>query len=92
MTPAILVDCLRREDMTMDRLALLVFDEAHHAYNRHPYMQVMDYYWRLPQPDQRPHVFGMTACPVNVGVRCTLLVLQPVRTPPGLAIAQVIPG
>jgi endoribonuclease Dicer len=70
MTPAILVDRLLKEDITMQRLSLLLFDEAHHCRKNHPYSQVMEYYHHsLDKGDQVPHIFGMTACPVDVAVR-----------------------
>ena len=68
MTPAVLVDCLRRRDIVMGSIALLIFDEAHHCNKRHFYNQVMDYY-RQACTSERPRIFGMTACPVNTKVR-----------------------
>ena len=47
----------------MDRINLLVFDEAHHAKKDHAYARIIkDFYVPLPK-FQRPKVFGMTASP-----------------------------
>lgn len=70
MTPAILVDRLVKEDVTMERISLLVFDEAHHCRKNHPYAQVMEYYRQAADVGGKlPHILGMTACPVDGGVR-----------------------
>ena len=70
MTPAILVDRLVKEDLTVPGIALLVFDEAHHCRKNHPYAQVMEYYWQAADAGaELPHIFGMTACPVDGAVR-----------------------
>jgi ERCC4-related helicase len=51
----------------MQRFSLVVVDECHYAYGRHPYCLVMnDFYHQLPQ-ESRPRVLGLTASPlVNV--------------------------
>ena len=68
MMPAVLEGCLRRGDIVMGSIALLIFDEAHHCNKHHPYNQVMDHY-RQARLSERPRIFGMTACPVNTKVR-----------------------
>lgn len=51
---------------------LLCFDEAQHASKGHPYALLMkEFYFHLPPPD-RPHIFGMTASPVNIRVTQSL--------------------
>lgn len=48
----------------MDRFSLLVVDECHYAYGRHPYCLVMnDFYHKLPK-EARPRVLGLTASPI----------------------------
>jgi endoribonuclease Dicer len=69
MTPAILVDRLVCESLRLQDIPLLVFDEAHHCRKANPYKQIMQIYDGLPPTCPRPHIFGMTACPVNRKVR-----------------------
>jgi len=64
MTPQIFLRNLRHCFIKMDSVALLVFDECHHAQapKRHPYAQIMkEFYNNLDKP---PRVFGMTASPI----------------------------
>ena len=82
MTPQVLVDCLSRKNITMDNLSLMVFDEAHHCVKRHPYAQIMEFYHAATAP--KPHVFGMTACPVNVKVQSSLRLFC--KHSPGIAL------
>lgn len=65
ITPTILMEAMRKACVCMSSIHLLIFDEAHHCRKRHPYAQVMDYYWKVPNPADRPRIFGMTASPVN---------------------------
>ncbi|CAN6448058.1 unnamed protein product [Victoria cruziana] len=63
MTPEILLRNLHHRFMRMDTIALLIFDECHHAQKRHPYAQIMkEFYSR--DAIKRPHIFGLTASPV----------------------------
>ncbi|CAN6448099.1 unnamed protein product [Victoria cruziana] len=63
MTPEILLRNLHHRFMRMDAIALLIFDECHHAQKRHPYAQIMkEFYSR--DAIKRPHIFGLTASPV----------------------------
>lgn len=78
-TPQVLLDALRHGYIILGRdISLLVFDEAHHAVDNHPYNRIMqEFYFELPArpldtaPDIiRPGVLGLTASPIfggNVG-------------------------
>ncbi|RLM75497.1 hypothetical protein C2845_PM15G13970 [Panicum miliaceum] len=64
MTPQIFLHNLRHCFIKMDSVALLVFDECHHAQapTRHPYAQIMKEFYN--NVDKPPRVFGMTASPI----------------------------
>lgn len=53
---------------------LLCFDEAHHASGQAPYALIMTEFYFHPSMDiaKRPHVFGMTASPINVKAKKSL--------------------
>lgn len=59
----IFVHILTHSLWSIDRVALLVFDECHHTQKRHPYNTIMKEYKRV-QPSRRPKIFGMTASPI----------------------------
>ncbi|KAL6652413.1 hypothetical protein ACP70R_011338 [Stipagrostis hirtigluma subsp. patula] len=63
MTPQILLHNLRHCFIKMDSIALLIFDECHHAQarKRHPYAQIMKEFYNKVD---KPRVFGMTASPI----------------------------
>jgi hypothetical protein len=65
-TPQILLNLLRHGYMKMSRdVSVLIFDECHHAWKNHPYIHIMkEFYHTIPEKDQRPKIFGMTASPV----------------------------
>ncbi|KZS98895.1 P-loop containing nucleoside triphosphate hydrolase protein [Sistotremastrum niveocremeum HHB9708] len=64
MTPQILLDLLNHVHWSIDRISLLIFDEAHHCQKDHPYNAIMrDHYSSCPE-DKRPKIFGMTASPI----------------------------
>ncbi|ORY16739.1 hypothetical protein BCR34DRAFT_531207 [Clohesyomyces aquaticus] len=68
-TAEVLVQCMMHSFTTIQQINLLIFDEAHHAKNNHPYARIMkDYYLSEPSPINRPRVFGMTASPVDANV------------------------
>lgn len=78
-TAQVLVDCMLHSFINMGRINLLIFDEAHHAKNDHPYARLMkDHYMTMTDPSKRPRVFGMTASPVdaNTDVRETAVKLE----------------
>lgn len=65
ITPSILIEALRKACICMSSVHLLIFDEAHHCRGRHHYAQIMNYYWKVAKPEDRPRIFGMTASPVK---------------------------
>jgi endoribonuclease Dicer len=71
-TPQVLLDAMRHGHVNLGRdIGLLIFDEAHHAADNHPYNLIMsEFYFRLPvRPDsqQRPYILGLTASPIFGG-------------------------
>lgn len=64
-THAVLKDALGHGFVKLQSISLLVFDEAHHAANKHPAMRIMDVY-HDPQSQNisRPKILGLTASPV----------------------------
>ncbi|KAF9781071.1 hypothetical protein IL306_014111 [Fusarium sp. DS 682] len=67
-TAQILLDCLTCGFITMSRINLLIFDEAHHTKKKHPYARIMDGYYRKNE-GERPRILGMTASPVDAQTR-----------------------
>jgi endoribonuclease Dicer len=66
-TAEVLVQCMMHNFISMSQINLLIFDEAHHAKNNHPYARIMkDYYTHEQDVSKRPRIFGMTASPVDV--------------------------
>jgi len=66
-TAEVLVQCLMHSFINMSQINLLIFDEAHHAKNNHPYARIMkDYYSQELDVTKRPRLFGMTASPIDV--------------------------
>ncbi|XP_077223182.1 dicer-like 4 isoform X2 [Tasmannia lanceolata] len=65
MTPQILLHNLEHCFIRMEFIALLIFDECHHAQtqNRHPYAQIMKEFYKA-STTKRPRIFGMTASPI----------------------------
>ncbi|GLU01387.1 hypothetical protein SLE2022_186970 [Rubroshorea leprosula] len=65
MTPQILVRSLYHCFIKMDLIALLIFDECHHAQatSNHPYAEIMKVYYQN-NILKLPRIFGMTASPV----------------------------
>ncbi|XP_006653591.1 endoribonuclease Dicer homolog 4 [Oryza brachyantha] len=66
MTPQILLHSLRHCFIKMNSIALLIFDECHHAQaqKRHPYAQIMKEFYNSNSVERLPRVFGMTASPI----------------------------
>ncbi|KAF2258510.1 dicer-like protein-like protein 1 [Lojkania enalia] len=68
-TAEVLVQCIMHSFITMSRVNLLIFDEAHHAKNNHPYARLIkEYYLNEPDSWKRPQIFGMTASPVDANM------------------------
>ncbi|XP_030456382.2 dicer-like protein 4 isoform X1 [Syzygium oleosum] len=65
MTPIILLRSLSHCFIKMDSIALLIFDECHHAQVKsgHPYAEIMRIFYKADLL-KRPRIFGMTASPV----------------------------
>lgn len=76
-TPQVLLDALRHSYINLGKsLGLIVFDEAHHAVDKHPYNMIMkEFYCQLlprgtvnAHPEFiRPSILGLTASPVYGG-------------------------
>jgi len=63
-TPQVLLDALRNAFVRLEDISLLVVDEAHHCHSGSPSAQIMlQHYHRLKlnQPQNIPHVLGLTA-------------------------------
>jgi len=66
-TAQVLVECMMHSFISIPRISLLIFDEAHHAKGNHPYARLMkDFCDYEPDLTKRPRIFGMTASPVDV--------------------------
>ncbi|RDY03580.1 Dicer-like protein 4, partial [Mucuna pruriens] len=65
MTPQILLHNLSHCFITMERIALLIFDECHHAQvkSNHAYAEIMKVFYK-GNSTKVPRIFGMTASPV----------------------------
>jgi ERCC4-related helicase len=75
-TPQVFLDALRHGYISLGKdISLLVFDEAHHAVDNHPYNRIMmEFYFDLPvrmssnsSEIVRPMVLGLTASPIYGG-------------------------
>lgn len=67
-TAQILLDCLSNGFITMSQINLLVFDEVHHAKNKHPYAAIMKRFY--PRTDSvKPRVLGLTASPIDTDTK-----------------------
>lgn len=68
-TAEILRGWLHHSFLSMERINLLIFDEAHHAKKDHPYARIiLDFYASAAAGALRPKIFGMTASPVDAKV------------------------
>ncbi|KAI2737100.1 hypothetical protein DTO013E5_2339 [Penicillium roqueforti] len=67
-TYAVLADALGHGFVRMPRLALLIFDEAHHCTRRHPANKIMQNHYHptllRSGPNAVPRILGLTASPV----------------------------
>ncbi|GAA95743.1 uncharacterized protein L969DRAFT_85445 [Mixia osmundae IAM 14324] len=74
MTPQILLNVLRSAFWRIENIALLIFDEAHHARKKHPYAHILDEFYHplkrklarseAEMSDRLPRILGLTASPV----------------------------
>ncbi|TRM59881.1 hypothetical protein BD626DRAFT_606328 [Schizophyllum amplum] len=58
------LNLLAHSHWSMDRTALIVFDECHHAKDRNPYNQIMRSHYYHSPAERRPRIFGLTATPI----------------------------
>ncbi|KAI9705414.1 MAG: Dicer-like protein 1 [Candelina mexicana] len=65
-TAEVLYQCLMHSFITVDRINILIFDEAHHAKKNHAIIK--EFYLAEVEVSKRPKVFGMTASPVDARV------------------------
>ncbi|PIA15394.1 P-loop containing nucleoside triphosphate hydrolase protein, partial [Coemansia reversa NRRL 1564] len=65
MTHQVLLNALRSGHARISDIDLLVFDECHHARGNHPYALIMREFYDHCSEQDRPHVFSMTASPLN---------------------------
>ncbi|KAJ2469382.1 Dicer-like protein 1 [Coemansia sp. RSA 2322] len=65
MIHQVLLNALRAGLVRISDIDLLVFDECHHARRHHPYSMIMREFYDHCPPHDRPHIFGMTASPLN---------------------------
>ncbi|KAF2712143.1 hypothetical protein K504DRAFT_372348 [Pleomassaria siparia CBS 279.74] len=67
-THAILLDALSHGFVKMDKLALIIFDEAHHCTLKHPANQIMTNFYKPLVTNSndvwRPRILGLSASPV----------------------------
>ncbi|KAJ6620284.1 hypothetical protein B0H10DRAFT_2359801 [Mycena sp. CBHHK59/15] len=63
MTAQIFLNLITHSLWSIDRVALLIFDECHHTRKNHPYNGIMREYFEV-SPVLRPKIFGMTASPI----------------------------
>jgi endoribonuclease Dicer len=68
-TADVLYQCLHHSFISIDRINLLIFDEAHHAKKNHAYARIIkDFYLAEGDKSKRPRLFGMTASPVDARI------------------------
>nr|AIY24625.1 dicer 2 [Graminella nigrifrons] len=67
MTSQILVNLLSWKYVTLRDIAIIVFDECHHAVNDHPMRQIMQLFKNIPA-SQQPRILGLTATLLNKNV------------------------
>ncbi|CAI6332556.1 unnamed protein product [Periconia digitata] len=76
-TAEVLFQCMMHSFIGIHKINLLIFDEAHHAKDNHPYSRIMkDYYMAEPDISKRPKVFGMTASPVDANKNISQVAMQ----------------
>lgn len=78
-TAQVLLDCLTNGFIKMNRINLLILDEAHHTKKNHPYAKIMKYHY-LREREERPRILGMTASPVDGKFRDARAVAEELET------------
>ena len=66
-THQVLLDALIHGFVQMTKIALLIFDEAHHCVRNHAAKRIMQNFYhpiRQERPDEVPGILGLTASPV----------------------------
>ncbi|KAH8717036.1 dicer-like protein 2 [Phaeosphaeriaceae sp. PMI808] len=63
-THQVLLDALTHAFINMSKLALLIFDEAHHCTLEHPAHQIMSNFFERSK-GQRPWILGLSASPIK---------------------------
>ncbi|KAJ3136760.1 hypothetical protein HK100_001334 [Physocladia obscura] len=65
-TPQVFLNTMRHGFINISTdVALIVFDECHHAWKNHPYNLLMkEFYHTLPPDAEKPKILGMTASPI----------------------------
>ena len=66
-THQVLLDALIYGFVQMDKIALLVFDEAHHCVRGHPANKIMQNFYHAKKQERHgelPNILGLTASPV----------------------------
>ena len=66
-THQVLLDALKHGFVHMEKVALLVFDEAHHCARGHPANKIMQNFYHAMRRDgqqELPSILGLTASPV----------------------------
>jgi dsRNA-specific ribonuclease/ERCC4-related helicase len=71
LTAQVFLNALRHDVIHFEKVALLIFDEAHHATKYHPFNSIMRefYFPSLREGMQLPRIFGMSASPVKAKVK-----------------------
>lgn len=65
LTAQLLLDSLAHGFIDMTQIALLVFDEAHHAKSNHPFASILRDFYHRTEPTLRPKILGLTASPLD---------------------------
>ncbi|EFQ99474.1 hypothetical protein MGYG_02485 [Nannizzia gypsea CBS 118893] len=69
-TPQVLLDALSNGFITLQRIALLIFDEAHHCVKSSPENRIMQNFYharkdQLSETNDLPYILGLTASPTS---------------------------
>ncbi|KAG9098281.1 Dicer-like protein 1 [Ceratobasidium sp. UAMH 11750] len=64
MTAQVFHDLLSHAHWHMNKVRLVIFDEAHHCQKNHVYAQIMKVHYNRCRLEDRPRIFGMTASPI----------------------------